>query len=84
MGLSDVAEKLAKYRTRLAAGQTERIKPAHVDKIIDKLSDKRQHLSEDLARRTSGQGRALLQRRIAKLDELIEQAHWLRREIEQD
>jgi hypothetical protein len=53
MALSDLAEKLAEYRARLDAGHADRISPAHVDRVVDKLEAKRARLVEELATATA-------------------------------
>lgn len=81
MALSDLAEKLAEYRARLDAGQADRIAPAHVDRVIAKLEAKRAKLLERLATRTADSERERLERKRAKAEALIEQAHWLRDQL---
>jgi hypothetical protein len=78
MALSDLAEKLAEYRARLDAGHADRISPAHVDRVVDKLEAKRARLVEELATATADTERERLERKRAKVETLIEQAHWLR------
>lgn len=81
MGLSDLAEKLEEYRTRLAAGQVSRIRPEHVDRVLTKLRDKRRRLAEELEAEQHPSEREVLTRKLAKVEDLIEQATWLRRQV---
>lgn len=81
MGLSEVAEKLGEYRTRLEAGQVSRIQPEHVDRVIRKLQSKRAALTESLDAAERESERVRLERKIAKAKDLIDQAHWLRDQL---
>ncbi len=81
MGLSEVAEKLGEYRTRLDAGQVSKIKPKHVDRVISKLESKRRSLASSLDAEERDSERARLERKIAKADDLIGQATWLRDQL---
>lgn len=82
MALSDQAEKLAEYRARLEAGQADRISPEHVDRVIAKLEAKRARLTSKLTAATSDAERERLRRKLAKSEALIEQARWLRSQLE--
>lgn len=81
MALADHAEKLAEYRARLEAGRADRIEPAHVERVIAKLEAKRASLADRLAAASAQSERERLQRKLAKAEALIEQAHWLRDRI---
>lgn len=81
MGLSDLAEKLEEYRARLAAGQVSRIQPEHVDRVVRKLQDKQRKLADELEGEQHSSEREVLTRKLAKVDDLIEQATWLREQL---
>ncbi len=48
MAVSKSLEKLAKYYARLEAGEAKKIKPSHVQKVIDKLEARGRDLLEEL------------------------------------
>jgi hypothetical protein len=82
MALSDQAEKLAEYRARLEAGHADRISPEHVDRVLGKLEAKRAKLTAKLTASTSEAEHERLRRKLAKSEALIEQARWLRGQLE--
>lgn len=81
MGLSDLAERLTEYRTRLAAGKAEHIHADDVEFVIDKLRARRRKLADRLDPQSSEDERAVLERKLATVEDLIVQAQWLRDEL---
>jgi hypothetical protein len=81
MALSDLAEKLAEYQARLRDGHADRITTSHVDAMIAKLEHKRDKVRARLEggdTATSATERQRLEGKLAKAEDLIEQARWLR------
>lgn len=81
MGLSDLAERLTEYRSRLAAGKAEQIHADDVEFVIDKLRARRGKLADRLDAQECEDERVVLERKLAKVDDLIVQAEWLRDEL---
>lgn len=81
MGLSDLAERLTEYRSRLAAGKVEQIQAEDVEFVIDKLRARRRKLAGRLEAQSCDDERVVLERKLAKVEDLINQAEWLRDEL---
>lgn len=81
MGLSDLAERLTEYRSRLAAGKVEQIQAEDVEFVIDKLRARRRKLAGRLEAQACDDERVVLERKLAKVEDLINQAEWLRDEL---
>ena len=81
MTMHKTAEKLEKYQHRLQAGKADKIKPKHVDKILDKLSAKESEVAAELAETTKESKRERLEHKQATIRELIEQARWLHSQL---
>ena len=62
MGLESVIEKLDKYYGRLEKGKAQKIKPAHVEKVLRKLEAKAQLLETELEETTKETKRERLER----------------------
>jgi hypothetical protein len=81
MALNKTIEKLNKYLGRLEAGKAKKIKPAHVDKVIKKLTRREQDLLEELEGTSKDSKKARLEARLKTTREQIERATWLRDQI---
>lgn len=81
MALSELTERLAQYKKRLKKGQAQRIKPAHVDKVVRKLQNKRDSTADKLAKASKKSERKRLKHKLAQIDDLIDQARWLRDQL---
>ena len=77
MGLSDIAERLARYQKRLSDGKADQIKPHHIKKAIDKLIRKEAALAEELSSATKPEKRARLEEKLALIRTQIDKARWL-------
>ena len=81
MGLSDTIEKLDKYNERLAKGKAEKIKPHHVERVIEKLTAKETELVAEMPGVTKAEKRERMEQKLARIREQIERATWLREQI---
>jgi len=77
MPLTKTIEKLKKYYRRLEAGKTEKIKPAHVQKVINKLTAKEASLSDDIAQAKKASKKERLKLKLAATHKQLDRAKWL-------
>lgn len=82
MGLKKPAEKLSDYNARLDQGKAKKIKPDHVQKILEKLRKKSPQLEVEIAREEKEDKKARLRRKIGVTREHVERAKWLLQQIE--
>lgn len=83
MGLKKLAEKLADYNERLERGQTEQIKPDHVEKVLSKLRKKSADLESELSNATDPDKKSRLATKLDVAREQVARAEWLLGEIGQ-
>jgi len=81
MGLKKLADKVAEYQQRLAAGQAKKIEPELVEHVLDKLRRKEADLLADLASETDDAEREELEHKLKVAREHIKRAEWLQREL---
>jgi hypothetical protein len=81
MELKKLAEKVADYQLRLQAGKARRIRPEHVEKVLDKLRRKEAELVSRCAAEREQAARCELARKLRIAREHIARAEWLLREI---
>ncbi len=81
MGLESAVEKLDKYFKRLEAGKAQKIKPAHVEKVIQKLEAKAQLLRAELAETDKASKKQRLERKLEMVQEQQDRARWLETKI---
>ena len=81
MAMNKTTQKLEKYQDRLKAGKAEKIKPKHVEKILDKLTAKQTEIGTELAAATKESKRERLEHKQVTVNELIEKARWLQSQI---
>ncbi len=81
MGLKKLAAKVEEYKERLESGKASKIKPKHVEKVLDKLRRKSADLEAEMARATSDEERARLERKMRVARTHTERAEWLLKEI---
>ncbi|MDJ0639420.1 MAG: hypothetical protein QNJ20_11340 [Paracoccaceae bacterium] len=81
MGLKNLAAKVAEYDKRLENGKASKIKPSHVEKVLEKLRNKSDELGEEIASASSPQKRARLERKLEVAMAQQERAEWLLNEI---
>jgi hypothetical protein len=78
MGLSDQAARLEEYHARIERGEADRITPSDVDRIVAKLERKQIRLRQRLQSASTSAERDRRRRKLAKTDQLLDQARWLR------
>ena len=83
MGLTKLAAKVAEYNKRLESGKASKIKPSHVEKVLEKLRKKSDELETEIASATSPEKRARLERKLEVARAQQERAEWLLNEIRQ-
>ena len=81
MGLSKSIEKLDEYNRRLKSGEADRIKPAHVEKVIHKLAAKKQTLIDEISEATKIEKQERLRQKLETANAQIERAQWLLEQI---
>lgn len=81
MGLESVIEKLDKYFKRFDKGKAQKIKPAHVEKVIDKLEAKADLLRAELAETEKESKKSRLERKLDMVREQQKRARWLKKEL---
>lgn len=81
MPIKDTAEKLEKYQERLRAGKAAKIRPEHVEKILEKLAAKQAEIAAELAGATKQGKRERLEHKLETVEELIEKARWLASQV---
>ena len=82
MAYEKMAEKLGAYFARLGEGRAHKIKPADVEKVIEKLRQRRDTLREDVEKTPDKAER--LAAKITTLDDLLDRAEWLLAQITRD
>lgn len=73
--------KLNKYFDRLDKGKAEKIKPAHVEKVIGKLETRKSLLLAEYERTVKESKKERLKGKLAFVDEQIDRAAWLLEKI---
>ncbi len=81
MGLKKLAEKVAEYNERLESGKASKIKPSHVEKVLEKLRKKSFELEAEIASAHSPEKRARLEKKLSVARAQIERAEWLLNEL---
>ncbi len=82
MGLKKLAEKLSDYKARLERGKAKKIKPDHVQKVLEKLRKKSSELEAEIALEDKEEKKARLRRKLSVAREHMERAEWLLTQIE--
>ncbi|WGW02670.1 hypothetical protein [Tropicibacter oceani] len=81
MGLKKLAAKVEDYNARLEVGKASKIKPRHVEKVLQKLRAKQAALEAEIAAASSADKKARLAGKLQIARTHIERAEWLRREL---
>ena len=81
MGMKKLAEKVDEYNERLVSGKASKIKPSHVEKVLDKLRKKSAELEDEIAGAKSPEKKARLEKKRAIARAHIERGEWLLKEI---
>jgi uncharacterized protein YaiL (DUF2058 family) len=82
MGLGKSIEKLNDYYDRLEQGKAEKIKAAHVEKVIAKLENKKKALKTDLAESSKENKKKRLTSKLSTVSEQLERARWLLKKVQ--
>lgn len=82
MAREKMAEKLGAYFARLGEGRAHKIKPADVEKVIEKLRERRDALFEDVTAHPDKAERLAV--KISTVDDLLDRAEWLLAQITRD
>ncbi len=81
MGLKKLAAKVAEYNERLESGKANKIKPGHVDKVLEKLRKKAEELETEIAATQSAEKQARLKKKLCVARAHVERAEWLLKEL---
>lgn len=81
MGLKKLAAKVAEYNDRLKSGKVGKIKPGHVEKVLEKLRKKSTELEAEIASAHSPEKRARLERKLEVARAQEKRAEWLLKEL---
>ncbi|TCS59885.1 hypothetical protein EDD52_11718 [Primorskyibacter sedentarius] len=81
MGLKNLAAKVVDYNQRLESGKASKIKPRHVEKVLQKLSAKSDALETEIAATQSPDKKARLEGKLKVARTHIERAEWLLKEL---
>ncbi|MBT8456968.1 MAG: hypothetical protein HKO95_07820 [Rhodobacteraceae bacterium] len=81
MGLKKLAAKVDEYNDRLEGGKASKIKPSHVEKVLEKLQKKSDELEAEIASATSAEKKARLERKLGIAKTHLERADWLLKEL---
>ncbi|MCK0150169.1 hypothetical protein MWU54_09070 [Marivita sp. S6314] len=81
MGLKKLAAKVEDYNARLESGKAHKIKPSHVEKVLQKLRKKASELDAEIAETSSADKKARLEGKRAIAHTHIARAEWLLNEV---
>ena len=81
MGLKKLAAKVEDYNARLESGTASKIKPQHVEKVLEKLRSKSTELEAEIANAISADKKARLEGKLGVARTQIERAEWLLKEL---
>ena len=81
MGLKKLAAKVEDYNARLESGKASKIKPSHVEKVLQKLRVKAAELEAEIASATSADKKDRLEGKLAIARTHIDRAEWLLKEL---
>jgi hypothetical protein len=81
MGLNKLAAKVAEYNERFESGKASKIKPTHVEKVLEKLRKKTEELEAEIASAQSAEKQTRLRNKLGVARTHVERAEWLLKEI---
>lgn len=81
MGLKKLAAKVEDYNARLESGKASKIKPSHVEQVLQKLRVKAGDLETEIATAPSADKKARLEGKLAIARTHIDRAEWLLKEL---
>lgn len=82
MPADDLAKKLGRVFSRFGQGRDQKVKPADVRKIIDKLHARRDVLQKAVVAAAGTPKSVRLSQKLASVDQLLARAQWLLDEIQ--
>ena len=82
MGLKKLAKKVADYNERLERGMASKIKPSHVEEVLNKLRKKAADLEAEIATEQDSGNKDRLEHKLRVAREHIGRAEWLLDEID--
>ncbi|MGY6704493.1 hypothetical protein [Roseinatronobacter sp.] len=82
MSADDLAKKLGKVFSRFGQGKDQKVKPADVRKIIDKLCARRDELQDAVVAAAGTSKSVRLSQKLASVEQLLARAQWLLDEIQ--
>jgi hypothetical protein len=81
MGLKKLAAKVEDYNARLESGKASKIKPTHVEQVLQKLRVKAADLEAEIAAARSSDKKTRLEGKLAIARTHIARAEWLLKEL---
>lgn len=81
MGLKKLAAKVEEYNERLENGKASKIKPRHVETVLQKLRAKSKEMEAEIASVKSEDKKARLEGKLGIAQTHIERAEWLLNEL---
>lgn len=81
MGLKKLAKKVEEYNERLENGKALKIKPHHVEEVLQKLRSKSTELEAEISSAKSVEKKARLDSKLQIARTHIERAEWLLKEL---
>ncbi len=83
MALAKSIEKLKKYYARLEAGKVKKIKPSHVERVMEKLTVRERSLLEEIETVTKPSKKKRLQQKLQDTRNQLDRARWLKDKVSQ-
>ncbi|WP_193142185.1 MULTISPECIES: hypothetical protein [unclassified Meridianimarinicoccus] len=81
MGLKKLAGRVEAYRDRVKQGKADKIKPQHVERVLDRLRRKEADLKDKLDHAHGSRDKDRLKRKLRVARKHIERAEWLLKEV---
>lgn len=81
MGLKKLAAKVVDYNERLENGKASKIKPHHVEEVLQKLRSKSAELEAEICSAASADKKSRLEGKLQIARAHIERAEWLLKEL---
>jgi predicted nucleic acid-binding Zn-ribbon protein len=81
MGLKKLAAKMADYNERLESGKARKIKPHHVEEVLQKLRAKSAKLELEISAAKSADKKARLEHKLQIARAHIKRGEWLLNEL---
>lgn len=81
MGLKKLSAKVEDYNARLESGKASKIKPSHVEKVLQKLHVKAAALEAEIATAPSADKKARLEGKLVIARTHIARAKWLLKKL---